>query len=81
MVGTRSSGCLRHSGRRAYYRASYGTNFRQAEVQNLGVAALRHEDIGGLDVAVNNPFVVRSIKRIGDLNSYSQQEFRFKRTA
>ena len=42
---------------------------RQSEVQSLRVpAALGHENISGLDVAVDDSFCVRSVPRICDLD-------------
>jgi hypothetical protein len=39
-----------------------------AKIQNLRVASFRDEDVGGLDVAMNNPFRVRGVKSIGHIN-------------
>ena len=41
---------------------------RDAEVAELGLAVLRHEDVLGLDVAVEHPRFVRRIERPGDLD-------------
>jgi hypothetical protein len=45
-----------------------GNSFRQAEIQNLGMAALGDEDIRRLYVALGNPFGMRGVKSIGDFN-------------
>ena len=37
--------------------------------------ALGYEDIGGLDVAVNNALAMSSVKRVGNFNGESQQSF------
>jgi hypothetical protein len=47
---------------------------RQAEVKNLGLIPLRDEDVCRLDVAVNNSFCMRSVKRVGHLNCKIQQQ-------
>ena len=41
---------------------------RQAEVENLGAAFLRHEDVFGFQVAVNDSLLVRGRKAVGDLD-------------
>ncbi len=45
----------------------------QPEIQDLGVAARRDEDVGGLDVAVDNPDGVCGIKGVGDFDAERQQ--------
>ena len=55
------SGCLR-------YPAAHLRHLRQSKIQNLGVSAFRDEDIGGLDVTVDDAFGVGGIESIGDLN-------------
>ena len=44
----------------------------QTEVQDLRVAATADEDVGGLDVAVNDVGVVRGIERIRDFDAECQ---------
>jgi hypothetical protein len=39
----------------------------EAEIQDLDVAGLRQLDVGGLQIAVNDPRLVRRIERLGDL--------------
>jgi hypothetical protein len=41
---------------------------RQTEVENLGVPSLRDENVGRLDVAMNDAFAVSSIERIDNLD-------------
>ena len=52
----------------------------QPEIQNLRVAAFGDKNIGGLDVAVDDPLGVGSVQRVGDLDSERQNEFGFQRT-
>lgn len=42
--------------------------FGQTEIENFGVSARSDEDVGWLNVAMDNAFGVRRIERIGDLN-------------
>ena len=56
------------------YRAAWppchvARHFRQPEVQNLRVPALGDEDIGGLDVAMDDALGVGRVQRVGDLDS------------
>jgi hypothetical protein len=41
----------------------------EAEVENLGVAPLGDEDVGGFDVAVDDTFGVGRIERVGDFDA------------
>ena len=40
----------------------------QTEVEDLGVAALGDENVGGLNVTVDDAFAVRGIQAIGDFD-------------
>src|SRR5579864_7052887 len=51
--------------------------FRQSEIQHLGVTLRSHENIGRFDVAVHDPFSVRRIEGVGDLNGQLQQYPKF----
>src|SRR5436309_722036 len=51
----------------------------QPKVENLGLAALRDEDIGGLDIAVNDSFRVRSVQRVRNLNGEVEERLGFER--
>jgi len=48
------------------------THLRQAEVENLGVSALCYENIGGLEVAMDDARLMGGVQRIGDVNSQRQ---------
>ena len=41
--------------------------------------AIGDEDVGGLDIAVDDAFGVRRIQRIGDVDRDGKQLFRFER--
>ena len=41
----------------------------EAEIQNFCLAALADENIGGLDVAMDDAFGVRGFERVGDLDA------------
>ena len=49
------------------------TDFSQAKVENLGVAALGHKNIRGLDVTVNDALGVCGVQSIGHVNCDSQE--------
>jgi hypothetical protein len=55
------------------------TDFSQAKVENLGVAALGHKNIRGLDVTVNDALGVCGVQSIGHVNSDSQERFQLHR--
>ena len=71
MLGTRLHGRARQ--RRFQLARAYGY-LCQAEVQNLGMATPGHEDIRGLDVAMDNSFGVGGIETVGDFNGQVQDE-------
>ena len=53
--------------RRARARASGLHRFREAEVQHLHRAVGPHLDVRGLEIAVDDPLLVRRFERLGDL--------------
>src|SRR5258708_3634126 len=55
------------------------SDFRQSEVENLGVSALGDEEVGGLNVAVNDSCGVSSIERICNFNRERQKHLRLER--
>src|ERR1019366_9154344 len=60
---------------------TFGSNLSEAEVENLGMAALANEDIRRLDVAVDDPFGVRRIEGVGDLDSELKNRVAVQRPA
>src|SRR5437660_12654988 len=52
--------------------------FRQAKVQNLRLAALSDEDIGRLDVPMDDSLRVRRVQRVRDLNRPVKQRIRLQ---
>ena len=53
----------------------------QTKVENFGVTALGDENVGGLDVAVNDAFGVRGVEPVGNLDGQLEDRFDFHRTA
>ena len=56
-------------------RTSGRCDLGQPEIEHLGMPALGDKDVARLDVAVNDPFGMRGIQCIGNLNSQSEQDF------
>jgi hypothetical protein len=54
---------------------------REAEVEHLCVSAARDEDVGGLDVAVDDAFCVRCVERVGDFDSELDEQIKRERPA
>ena len=44
----------------------------QPKVEDLGVTALRHQNVGWFNVTMNDPFTMRCIQRVGNLNPKRQ---------
>src|ERR1700751_1778926 len=75
-VNLRSGKC-----RRIASRAFGCTNLSQPEIQNLGVTALRHEDVCWLDIPVDDSCRVSGIERVGDLDAKRQDGIDLQRLA
>jgi hypothetical protein len=56
-----------------------GGQLRDAEIQDLGLPALRDEDVRRLDVAMHDAFGVRGFESIGDLNGEVEDKIQRKR--
>lgn len=54
---------------------------RQAEVQKLSSASFSHEDVGWLDVTVDDAFVVCGIQCVGQLHPETQHVVDRQRTS
>jgi hypothetical protein len=72
---------LRVQRRNVARRTACKTDLRQTEVKNLGMPPFRDENIGWLDVAVDDPFGVCCVESVSDLNSERQNKFSFQWTA
>ena len=55
--------------------------FSEAEVEKLGVAASRNENIGGLDVTVDDAFRMSSVESVSDLYSRVEKQIQVERAA
>ena len=53
----------------------------QAEVEHLGVAAFGDKNVGRLDIAMNDPFGVGCVQRVGHLNTQRQRSRDIERLA
>ncbi len=60
-------------------RDSFGNKFREAKIEHFRLSALRHENIRGFDVAVNDSFGVRRIQSFRYLDPKLQYFFERKR--
>ena len=50
---------------------------RQPEIKNLGMSALRDEDVCGLDVAMDNASSVCCIEPVADVNGEREKDVHF----
>ena len=53
----------------------------ETEIENFGVAAISDEDVGGLDVAMNDAFRVGGVERVGDLDAEIEEQFQIEGAA
>ena len=53
----------------------------EAEIEDFGVAAFGDEDVGGLDVAMNDAFGMGGIERVGDFDGEVEEAVKFHGTA
>src|SRR5262245_19543354 len=53
----------------------FGDQLRQTEVQQLGLASLGNENVGRLDIAMDDALGVSRVERIGYLPCQIQQRF------
>ena len=56
-------------------------DFGEAEVENFCVAARGDENVGGLDVAVDDAFGVGGVESVGDVDGEVEQGFEIERAA
>ncbi len=73
-------GRLREHSRRVHAAAADRSDLGQSEVQHLGMTALGDENVGGLDVAVNDALGMRGVERIGNLDREREQRVHLQRT-
>src|ERR1700722_20717148 len=62
-------------------RAGIREHFRQAEIENFGVATLGDKNVCRLDVAMNDPFCMRGFQSVGYLPGQRQNIFHWHRMA
>ena len=55
--------------------------FGKPEVQNFGATALGDENVGGLDVAMNDSFTVCGVERVRNPNRQTHQDIRLDRVS
>jgi hypothetical protein len=67
--------------RRARVAVGAGRRLGETEVEDLRLLAVGDEDVGGLDVAVQDAARVRGVDRVGNLRGQPQQQADIERTA
>lgn len=60
---------------------SCGCNFGQTEVEDFGMAATSDENVGGLDVPMNDTLRMGCIQTVGNVNSENKELFEVHGTA
>jgi hypothetical protein len=56
-------------------------DFCQPEIENLGLTSIRHEDVCGLDVPMDDALRMGRIQRIGDLDAQTEHRLSLQRLA
>jgi len=77
MIEIDSEGGLRVRGGAGFGRADLG----ETKVEDFGVAPLSDENVGRLDVAMNDALGVRSVKAVGDVDGNGKELFVLQRRA
>jgi hypothetical protein len=54
---------------------------RKPKIQNFSVPTLGDENVRGFDVAMDDPFRMRRIERVGNFDSQLEQHFELDRAA
>src|SRR5215831_20000255 len=67
-IGWRQLGC------RLACCSNFRSYFRESEVENFRMTAASNEDVGRLDIAMDNAFSVRRIERVSDFCGQVQQQ-------
>ena len=81
MLGLARCGGQRRGSRRFRHPPGLWRQLGQTKVQNLRLAAIRHENVRRLDVPMDDPLRVRGLERVGDLDGEVKQFVRLERLA